>query len=235
MNGALLRIRRKLLSLLWNFLVFFLGFFLHRWGSLVLTGVRAGNAGHARLDDDINSAEARVKKNRQLSEDCFQPTRILARPGDRVIALAGSNIQPFAANPDFDGVVILGAIVASRVVAERVLVTGLLGHAGVETLKRIALRGVKHVAAGVMSVGLQAREFPVVEPAADSKAVHGNAVAKKVLDCIVVRVAIAFAILTVGDKKNHFAPFAPAVLQELCGFIDGVVQSLCGFFANDCR
>ncbi|HET8965024.1 MAG TPA: hypothetical protein VFN20_02325 [Candidatus Acidoferrum sp.] len=46
-----------------------------------------------------------------------------------VVAFAGADVETFASDADFDGVVILAAVVAAGVVAERVLVAGLLGDA----------------------------------------------------------------------------------------------------------
>src|SRR5882672_361049 len=94
--------------------------------------------------------------------------------GDRVIAFSGEDGEAFAADADFDAVVILGAIVAARIIAKRVLIAGLFGHAGVETFQRIAFGGVEDVAAGIVGIRLEKEEFALVEAASDSQAVSGN-------------------------------------------------------------
>lgn len=153
--------------------------------------------------------------------------------GNGVIAFAGEDREAFATNTDFNCVVILGAIVAARVVAERVLVAGLFGDAGIKTFKRIAFGGVEGVAAGVVRVGLQARKFAVQKTTADTETINRNTVAEKVLNGVAVSVAIGFAVLAVGDQENHFAAIAAAVLEELGGFVDGVIEGFVGSFAEN--
>ncbi len=56
----------------------------------------------------------------------------LAGAGDRVVAFAGQDGEAFAADADFNGVVILGFVVAAGIVAESILVAGLFGDARVK-------------------------------------------------------------------------------------------------------
>src|SRR6267378_2434486 len=108
--------------------------------------------------------------------------RQLTGAGDRVVAFTGEDGEAFAADADFDAVVILGAVVAARIVAQGVLVAGLFGDAGVEIFERIAFGGVEDVAAGIVGVGLETGEFALIETTADSEAVDGDAIAEEFFD-----------------------------------------------------
>jgi hypothetical protein len=76
----------------------------------------------------------------------------LARAGDGVIAFSATNVETFSPNAHFDRVVVLAAVVAARIVAERVLVASLLRYSGIESFERIALCGVENVATGIVRV-----------------------------------------------------------------------------------
>src|SRR6266851_2501733 len=135
----------------------------------------------------------------------------LARAGYGVVAFAREDGEAFAANTDFDGVIVLGFIVAAGIVAQRVLIAGLFGDAGVETFQRIAFGGIEHVAAGIVGIGLKAREFAFIEAAADSETVDGNAITKKFFHSVAISVVIGFAIFAVRDQENHLAAVAAAI------------------------
>ena len=100
-------------------------------------------------------------------------------------------------------------------------------------LERVALGGVEHIAAGIVRVGLQAREFAIVETAANANAINGNTVAEEIFDGIAVGVAIGLAVFAVGDKENHLAAVAAALFEELGGFVNGVVESFVGIVADN--
>src|SRR5438477_2067823 len=102
-----------------------------------------------------------------------------ARTSDRVVAFARQNGQALTAHSNFDSVIVLCPIIAPRIVAERVLIASLLGHARIQTFQSIALGGIKDVAAGIMSIGLQAGEFAFVKSAANAQTVDGNAIAEQ--------------------------------------------------------
>jgi hypothetical protein len=59
----------------------------------------------------------------------------LARAGYGVIAFAGEDGEAFAADADFDSVVILGFVVVVGIIAESVLVAGLFGDARIKTFE----------------------------------------------------------------------------------------------------
>src|SRR5215472_381434 len=160
---------------------------------------------------------------------------MLARSDSGVVALAGANVEALAADPDLHQVVILRAVVAPRVVTQRVLVAGLFGHAGVEFLKRVALHRVVHVAAGVVRIGLQAREFAFEVAAAHADAVDRDVIAKQLFHRIVVGVSVGFAIVAIGDQEDDLAAVAAAVFQQLRRLINGVVQSFGGSRAENDR
>jgi len=63
-------------------------------------------------------------------------------------------------------------------------------------------------------VGLETREFPFVEATADAKTVDRNSVAEEFFNGVAVSIAIALAVFTVGNQKNHLAAVAAAVLQS---------------------
>src|SRR4029077_5153672 len=86
-----------------------------------------------------NRRPAPQRRNRGLSRVYQGPIkgpadrgRGLSGSGYRVVAFAGANVEPLAADANFDGVIILGAIVATRIVAEGVLVAGLFGDARIK-------------------------------------------------------------------------------------------------------
>src|SRR5215467_8155584 len=161
--------------------------------------------------------------------------RFLARTDSRVVALAGANVEALATDPDFYRVVFLGPVVAPRVVTQRVLVAGLFGYAGAELLEPVPLDDVVDVAAGVVRVGLQAREFALEVAAAHADAVYRNVVAKQLFHRIAVGVGVGFAIVAVGDQENDFAAVAAAVFQQLRRFVNGVVQGFGGLVAENYR
>lgn len=158
--------------------------------------------------------------------------RQLAGSGYGVVAFASKDGEAFTTHADFNSVVILGFVVATGIVAQSVLVTGLFGNAGVEIFEGIAFRGVEDIAASIVGVRLETGEFALVEAAADSKAVNGNSVAEKLFNGVVVGVVIALAVFTVGDQKNYFAAVAAAILQELRSLVDSVVEGFGRFLAN---
>ena len=108
------------------------------------------------MQHGIKTARAGVKRNRELrtvgNDFCGRPRNRsegrrlqgviaayqrsgLSRGGYGVIAFAGANVEPLAADANFDGVIILGAIVATWIVAEGVLVAGLFGDARIKSFE----------------------------------------------------------------------------------------------------
>jgi len=81
-----------------------------------------------------NRRPAAARRNRGLAK-----VRLieggLSRSGYGVVAFAGAHVEPLAADANFDGVIILGAIVATWIVAEGVLVAGLFGDARIKSFE----------------------------------------------------------------------------------------------------
>ena len=73
-----------------------------------------------------------ARRNRGLLRGPGDRGRGLSRSGYGVVAFAGANVEPLAADANFDGVIILGTIVATRIVAEGVLVARLFGDARIK-------------------------------------------------------------------------------------------------------
>jgi len=119
-----------LFALLRGFLVFLLGLFLHCGGSFVTFQCAGWRRRPRALQHDIRAAHKGVKENHESRAKNLRQRS--AGAGCGVIAFAGADVEAFATDADFNGVVVLGAVVSARVVAERVLIAGLLGDARVQ-------------------------------------------------------------------------------------------------------
>src|SRR5215467_9050411 len=144
-------------------------------------------------------------------------TRFLSRRDGRIVALARADIQALTANTDLHSVIFLAAVVAARIVHERV-----------QFLETVAFCRIVAVAAGIVRIRLQSRELPFEIPAAYADAVYRDIVAKQLLYRIAVGVDVGLAVVAVGDEEDDLAAVAAAVLQQLCRFKNRIVQGLAG-------
>src|SRR5690242_1194951 len=83
---------------------------------------KVGNDFFLRKAKEPKRRPATARRDRGPVKGPADRGRGLSGSGHGVVSFAGANVEPLAADANFDGVIILSAIVATRIVAEGVLV-----------------------------------------------------------------------------------------------------------------
>ena len=115
----------------------------------------------------------------------------------------------------------------SRDISQRVFVAGLFGDLGIELFDVGAGGRVINVAAGIVGIVDQAREFVFREAAADRQAVDRDVVVEKGSERVLVGDVVELgSVYAVRNDEDNFTAGQAAVVKKDGGGMDGVVERL---------